>query len=109
VTIPAGLWPLIWFALALFMLPIVAQGIRLQRAPLALVEIVAVVLLVLLVMAVRNDGRSPLEQVDVCAGVSNNPGCPGYVVPVIDPAHDIPVTGVPDIRPTPSWAANPGR
>jgi len=109
VTIPAGLWPLIMFALALFMLRAVVLGISLQRAPHLGFGIVAVVLLVLLIIAVRNGGHEPLENLNGCAGVSNNPGCPGYVAPVIDPAHDIPVTGVPDIRPTPSWAANPGR
>jgi hypothetical protein len=98
------------FALALFLLPAVATGIKLQRVPLLMIEWVGAGLLILLVVAVQNQGREPLEQVQVCQTPSNLAGCAdrGYVSQPIDAAHDIPVAGVPDIRPTPLWANSPG-
>ncbi len=114
-------WMLLTVGAALFLLNMVALGIlKLQRAPLVLADLVAGVLLVLLVDAYKHQGVNQLERVDLCTPAAsalpraprptaNLAGCPGYVAPVIDSNRDIPVTGVPDIRATPSWAADPGR
>ncbi len=93
--IPVGAWPLIWVAVAIFLLPAVATGTRLQRVPFMMVEYVAIVLLFLLIGAVRNGGHSTLEKINLCATPSNLAGCPSYSAPVIDPAHDIPVSPAP--------------
>ncbi len=111
---------LVMVVIALLLLPAVLTGIRLQRVPFMMVEYVALVLLVLLIVGYHNGGRSPLEKVDVCTPAATAwpraprpsadlAGCPGYVAPVIDSNRDIPVSDVPDIRATPSWAADPGR
>ncbi len=104
--LPVGAWPLIWVAVAIFLLPAVATGIRLQRVPFMMVEYVAIVLLFLLLGAMRNGGHSTLEKADLCTPpvsaqprapqpTANLAGCPGYSAPVIDVVHDIPISPAP--------------
>lgn len=117
---PDYLWLLIILALAIYFFKVVRLGINLQRDPFLLVGVVACVLLVLLLDAYKHQGVNQLEHVDVCTPpasawprapqpTANLAGCPGYNAPVPDPAHNIPETTVPDIQPTPSWAADPRR
>jgi hypothetical protein len=58
--------------------------------------------------------RNPLDGFDACKdgsgkAITNNPGCPGYVAPAIDPGRSAPLTDVPHpLMPSPRADAGPG-